>query len=127
MARIHCILRRPGKGRSQGMEPQVQEIRFDHWRLDRVLCQLTNPEGLVVPLSNAEFRLLWAFIEHPRRVLSRDRLMDIARGRGMEAFDRRIDLLISRLRQKQADDPREPRLIKTVRGEGYLLDAWVSW
>jgi two-component system OmpR family response regulator len=125
VARIHSILRRAGTG--PGKVAEAQDIQFDRWRLDRILRQLTSPEGLVIPLSNAEFRLLWAFIEHPRQVLSRDRLMDIARGRGMEAFDRSIDLLVSRLRQKLADDPREPRLIKTVRGEGYLLDTRVSW
>lgn len=124
VARIHSIMRRVRTERNS--VSKAQDIRFNHWRLDRILRQLTSPEGLVIPLSNAEFRLLWAFIEHPRQVLSRDRLMDIARGRGMEAFDRSIDLLVSRLRQKLADDPREPRLIKTVRGEGYLLDSQVT-
>lgn len=76
-----------------------------------------------MPLSNAEFRLLWAFLERPRRVLSREQLLDAARGRAIEAFDRSIDLLVSRLRQKLGDDSRNPNLIKTVRGEGYLLDV----
>jgi two-component system OmpR family response regulator len=76
-----------------------------------------------VPLSNAEFRLLWVFLERPRRVLSREQLLDAARGRSIEAFDRSIDLLVSRLRQKLGDDPKAPQLIKTVRGEGYLFDA----
>ncbi len=77
----------------------------------------------MVPLSNAEFRLLWTFIERPGKVLSRDFLLDAARGKAAEAFDRSIDLLVSRLRQKLGDDPRSPRLLKTVRGEGYLFDA----
>jgi len=127
VARIHSILRRTGSRQAGAGEYGAEDIRFDRWRLDRVLRQLSSADGTRIPLSNAEFRLLWAFIEHPRQVLSRDRLLDIARGRGMEAFDRSIDLLVSRLRQKLADDPREPRLIKTVRGEGYLLDAQVSW
>jgi DNA-binding response OmpR family regulator len=80
-------------------------------------------EGVLVPLSNAEFRLLWVFLERPRRVLNREQLLDAARGRTIEAFDRSIDLLVSRIRQKLGDDPRTPRLIKTVRGEGYLFDA----
>jgi DNA-binding response OmpR family regulator len=87
------------------------------------LRQLVADDGLVVPLSNAEFRLLWVFIERPRRVLSREQLLDAARGRSIEAFDRSIDLLVSRLRQKLGDDPKAPQLIKTVRGEGYLFDA----
>ncbi len=80
---------------------------------------------MIVPLSAAEFRLLWAFITRPCRVLSRDQLMDAARGQAIDAFDRSIDLLVSRLRQKLADDPKAPRLLKTVRGEGYLFDARV--
>lgn len=79
----------------------------------------------MVPLSNAEFRLLWAFIEHPRRVLNRDQLMDLARGRTVEAFDRGVDLLVSRLRQKLNDDPKNPALLKTI-GEGYFFDAKVT-
>ena len=79
-----------------------------------------------MPLSNAEFRLLWTFIERPRRVLNRDQLMDAARGQASTAYDRSIDLLVSRLRQKLDDDPRDPKLLKTIRGEGYLFDARIS-
>jgi two-component system OmpR family response regulator len=81
---------------------------------------------LVIPLSNAEFRLLTVLVEHPNRVLTREFLLDEARGRDMELFDRSIDILISRVRQKLKDDPRTPTLIKTVRGEGYLFDAKVT-
>lgn len=124
VARIHSVLRR---SRAAPREPAVaDEVAFEGWRLNRVTRQVTGPDRLVVPLSNAEFRLLWAFIEHPRRVLSRDHLMDAARGKAAEAFDRSIDLLVSRLRQKLGDDPKSPRLLKTVRGEGYLFDAKVS-
>ncbi|AZF31268.1 Transcriptional regulatory protein ompR [Pseudomonas sp. R4-35-07] len=119
VARIQTILRRVRDDRTE----QRANIRFDNWRLNSVLRQLVADNGLVVPLSNAEFRLLWVFIERPRRVLSREQLLDAARGRSIEAFDRSIDLLVSRLRQKLGDDPKAPRLIKTVRGEGYLFDA----
>ena len=119
VARIQTILRRVRDDRSE----QRANIRFDNWRLNSVLRQLVADDGLVVPLSNAEFRLLWVFIERPRRVLSREQLLDAARGRSIEAFDRSIDLLVSRLRQKLGDDPKAPQLIKTVRGEGYLFDA----
>ncbi|MFV3306663.1 response regulator [Pseudomonas sp. NY15181] len=128
VARIQTILRRVRGGNGPGGEDGVRgepraQVRFDQWRLDSVLRQLHAPDGLVVPLSNAEFRLLWVFLERPRRVLNRELLLDAARGRAIEAFDRSIDLLVSRLRQKLGDDPRSPRLIKTVRGEGYLFDV----
>ncbi len=138
VARIRTVLRRArpdGAGtptvngvaaKEEGANEKREEIHFAGWRLHRVLRQLVSPEGVVVPLSNAEFRLLWVFLERPRRVLSRDQLLDAARGRTMEAFDRSIDLLVSRLRQKLGEDPRDPRLIKTVRGEGYLFASPVG-
>ncbi|WP_426118891.1 response regulator [Pseudomonas sp. DSP3-2-2] len=119
VARIQTVLRRVRDDRND----QRSTVRFDAWRLNSVLRQLTAADGLVVPLSNAEFRLLRVFLERPRRVLSREQLLDAARGRSIEAFDRSIDLLVSRLRQKLGDDPKSPQLIKTVRGEGYLFDA----
>jgi len=122
VARIQTILRRVKGGRESPKE-QKNVISFNGWRLNCILRQLISPEELVIPLSNAEFRLLKVFIEHPCRVLSRDFLLDQARGRNMDLFDRSIDLLVSRLRQKLGDDSRTPGLIKTVRGEGYLFDA----
>lgn len=124
VARIQTILRRVRDDRAipRDDEPRAS-IRFAGWTLQCVLRQLQSPVGLLVPLSNAEFRLLWVFLERPRRVLSREQLLDEARGRSIEAFDRSIDLLVSRLRQKLGDDPRNPTLIKTVRGEGYLFDV----
>lgn len=133
VARIRTVLRRvapegvAAKGPTEAVgEGGGEEIGFSGWRLHRVLRQLVSPGGEVVPLSNAEFRLLWVFLERPKRVLSRDQLLDAARGRTMEAFDRSIDLLVSRLRQKLGEDPRDPRLIMTVRGEGYLFASTVS-
>src|SRR3989344_6337039 len=123
VARIQSILRRVRDDRDAPRTDERSSIRFDYWQLNGVLRQLQAPDGLVVPLSNAEFRLLWVFLERPRRVLNREQLLDAARGRSIEAFDRSIDLLVSRLRQKLGDDPKSPQLIKTVRGEGYLFDA----
>ncbi|TBU85596.1 response regulator, partial [Phytopseudomonas dryadis] len=120
VARIQSILRRVRDG---GEALLCDRVRFDGWQLDGALRQLRRPDGLLVPLSNAEYRLLWVFLQRPRRVLSREQLLDAARGRSVEAFDRSIDLLVSRLRQKLGDDPRAPTLLKTVRGEGYLFDA----
>ena len=125
VARLNSILRRT-RGEQATSRAGDNQIAFEGWRLDTVLRQLHAPDGLVVPLSNAEFRLLWTFLERPRRVLSREFLLDTARGRAIEVFDRSIDLLVSRLRQKLGDDPKEPQLIKTVRGEGYLFDAKVG-
>lgn len=142
VARIQSILRRAaipqavpmasdnasGSGNVAGSEAAFADaiVHFNQWQLNRVLHQLTSPSGVIVALSNAEFRLLSTFLAHPFRILSRDQLLDEARGRSIEAFDRSIDLLVSRLRQKLLDDPREPALIKTVRGQGYLFNARVT-
>lgn len=124
VARIQTILRRIRGGRESIKEQK--EAVFMGWHLNFVLRQLVSPEELVIPLSNAEFRLLTVFVEHPNRVLTREFLLDEARGRNMDIFDRSIDILVSRLRQKLNDDPRTPSLIKTFRGEGYLFDAKVT-
>ena len=81
---------------------------------------------MVLPLSSAEFRLLAVFVERPGRVLSRERLLELTRAPGLDVSDRSIDLAVSRLRAKLGDGGREPRLIRTVRGEGYLFDARVE-
>ena len=82
-----------------------------------------QPDGLVVALSNAEFRLLCTFLQAPQRVVSRDQLVERAHGRAMDAFERSIDLLVSRLRQKLARQEEATSLIKTVRGAGYLFNV----
>ncbi|MEQ6289063.1 response regulator transcription factor [Vogesella sp. GCM10023246] len=123
VARIHTILRR-SKRQQQPLE--VQEVRFAGWTLHHIKREITTPEQVLIPLSHAEYRLLCVFLERPQRVLSREQLLDAARGRAIEAFDRSIDLLVSRLRQKLGDDPKSPRLLKTVRGEGYLFDCKVE-
>lgn len=124
VARIHTVLRR-----SQGAKEAAPNVArsdvvcFDGWELHREERTLVSPTGLVVALSNAEFRLLNTFLQTPRRLFSRDQLMEQARGRAMDAFERSIDLLVSRLRQKLADDPDEPSMIKTVRGAGYMFNV----
>ncbi|NBW50143.1 MAG: DNA-binding response regulator [Betaproteobacteria bacterium] len=124
VARIHTVLRR-----SQGAKEAAPNVArsdvvcFDGWELHREERTLVSPTGLVVALSNAEFRLLNTFLQTPRRLFSRDQLMEQARGRAMDAFERSIDLLVSRLRQKLADDPDEPSMIKTVRGSGYMFNV----
>jgi len=126
VARISAVLRRCGAQRGatagQAGEPATR-VGFKGWVFDRLSRELRSPQHVVVALSSAEFRLLAAFIDHPRRVLSRDRLLDLSRSPGIDVTDRAIDLAVSRLRQKLADSPREPALIRTVRGEGYAFDA----
>ena len=127
VARIHAVCRRVLKGAQAGEPPREQrrELCFQGWRFDRMLRQLISPDEVVVALSSAEHRLLLAFVERPGRVLSREQLIELTRAPGVEVNDRSIDLTVSRLRQKLADSPREPRLIRTMRGEGYLFDAQV--
>lgn len=124
VARIQTILRRTRGNRENSKEQN--EAQFMGWRLNYVTRHLVSPKELVIPLSNAEFRLLTVFVEHPNRILTREFLLDSARGRDMDVFDRSIDILVSRVRQKLNDDSRTPTLIKTVRGEGYLFDAKVT-
>lgn len=124
VARIQTVLRRAQGGREAA--PSVARsdvVCFDGWELHREERTLVSPTGLTVALSNAEFRLLTTFLQTPRRLFSRDQLMEQARGRAMDAFERSIDLLVSRLRQKLADDPDEPSMIKTVRGAGYMFNV----
>ncbi len=125
VARIQAIVRRAAKARERGAEPGRIAV-FDGWRFDRVLRTLTSPDDVQMALSNAEYRLLAAFIERAGRVLTRDALLELTRAPGVEVNDRSIDLAVSRLRSKLGDSPKEPRLIRTVRGEGYLFDAKVT-
>lgn len=121
LARIRGVLRR-----TLGDAGYSEAVRFEGWTFDRGARHLVSPDGVVVNLSTGEFRLLEAFVEHPNRVLSRDRLMDILQGRDYGPFDRSIDVQVSRLRRRLKDDARDAELIKTVRGEGYLFRARVS-
>lgn len=101
-------------------------FRFAGWNLDAGKRELSGSDGMMIPMSTGEFDLLLAFLEHPQRVLSRDQLLDLARGRDAVPFDRSIDVQVSRLRKKIEDDPKDPQLIKTVRGGGYMLTAKVE-
>lgn len=124
IARIQAVLRRAAQhGLPENQTSANTIVRFDGWALHGMERHLVSPQGTVVPLSNAEFRLLCAFLRTPRCIFSRDQLMEEARGRAMDSFERSIDLLVSRLRHKLADDPREPTMIKTVRGVGYLFNS----
>lgn len=123
LARVRAVLRRRGE-RAVEAAPG-QGLEFLGWRLDLVRRELSSPRGLNVQLSSGEFNLLRALLERPRRVLSRDQLLDLARGPASDAFDRAVDVQISRLRKK-LDDGSGTDLIRTVRGEGYMFAADVA-
>ena len=123
LARIRSILRRVQD--SPGEAP-ARALRFAGWTLDIGMRHLLGADGVAVPLSTGEFRLLHALAESANRVMSRDRLMDVLSGREAGPFDRSVDVMISRLRRRLGDDAREPTLIKTIRNEGYVLAAPVE-
>jgi two-component system OmpR family response regulator len=125
-ARIRSVLRRTNALPPNMALSEAHSMVFDAWRLDLMARHLVTEDGTVVALSGAEFRLLKVFLEHPNRVLNRDQLLELTRGRDADPFDRSVDIQISRLRQKLGDDARTPRIIKTVRNEGYVLSATVS-
>ena len=122
LARVHSVLRR-----TRLMPPALvaeaprARLRFGDWVLDTVGRHLVDEKGTVVSLSGAEYRLLRVLLQYPQRVLSRDQLLQLTQGRDSDAFDRSIDLLVSRVRQRLRDEPREGRYIRTVRNEGYVL------
>jgi two-component system, OmpR family, response regulator len=123
LARVRAVLRRAGAPEAGAPTDQKRVLEFAGWRLDVTHRQLISSKDALVPLRAAEFELLLAFVERPQRVLSRDQLLDLARGRSASMFDRSIDVQISRLRRKIEVDPKEPVLIKTVRSGGYILAA----
>lgn len=126
LARIRSVLRRAiASTPSQRSVPQ-QLYLFAEWRIDILARQVVSPSGTKLAMTGAEFDLLVALCEHPNRVLTRDQLIDLTHGRTSGPFDRSVDVLISRLRQKMESDPKNPELIQTVRSEGYLFTPQVT-
>jgi two-component system OmpR family response regulator len=121
VARIRSVLRRSSKPPAEPEEDATYE--FEGWELDPLKRRLTDPEGAIIAISTAEFRLLAAFLDNPRKVLDRDRLLDMVQGREAHLFDRAVDNQVSRLRRKIEEDSRDPKLILTVRGGGYRFAA----
>lgn len=125
-ARIKAVLRRsPATNGVEAPEKDGSEIGFGNFALNPATRTLKRAEN-DIPLTAGEYDLLIAFVGHPRRVLNRDQLLDMARGRAAIPFDRSIDVQVGRLRRKIEDDPKNPNLIKTVRGGGYMFTAEVS-
>ena len=121
VARIRSVLRRAGRGPAPVADDLDYE--FEGWRLDPLKRRLVDSEGAVVAISSVEFRLLLTFLDHPRQVLDRDRLLDMVQGREAHLFDRAVDNQVSRLRRKIEADNKNPQLIQTVWGGGYLFAA----
>ena len=121
LARIKSVLRRTRSLPRNLRAEEARAIAFAGWRLDTVARHLISPDGVLTSLSGAEFRMLRIFLGHPNHVLSRDQLMVLSHGREAEPFDRSIDNQVSRLRHRLGEDPADPKIIKTVRGEGYVL------
>lgn len=127
LARIKAILRR-----TRMLPPNLviteagRIVAFGSWKLDTSARHLLDPDGVVVALSGAEYRLLRVFLDHPQRVLNRDQLLNLTQGRDAELFERSIDLLVSRVRQRLNDGARDQTYIKTVRSEGYVFSMPVE-
>lgn len=123
LARVRAVLRRTSNFQTQQEEQTAQNrlFTFSGWTLDTERRRLQAPDGVLVDLSGGEYELLHVFLTHPHVVLNRDQLLDMTRGRVAGPFDRTIDVQVGRLRRKIEPDPKNPELIKTVRGGGYVL------
>ena len=127
LARIKALIRRTtgdlGAQRTSRKLSHLPGIKFNQWLLDRNKRILISPEKVTIPLSSGEYELLLAFLENPKRVLTRDQLLDLTQGRESMPFDRSIDVQVGRLRKKIEEDPKNPTIIITIRGGGYQFDA----
>jgi len=130
LARIRSVLRRsatsPVTESGSDSSDDSERVQFAGWRFDMVRRELRNPDGSPVPLTTGEFNLLSALVKRPNRPLDRDQIMDLVKGQDWQPFDRSIDTQIGRLRKKLEADPKDPQLIKTVRGVGYVFTPKVA-
>ncbi len=126
LARIKTVLRRAQSMPKAAMTASDDTITFDRWTFNVAQRELIDDSGVTVPLSTGEFLMLEAFVARPNVVLSRDQLLDITRGRAPNVFDRSIDNQVSRLRKKIEEDPKNPKIIKTVWGGGYQFVSKVE-
>jgi len=126
LARIKVVLRRVHDLPPNSLIDNVEQLFFNGWSLNTQTQLLTSDNKMAVSLSSAEYRLLFVLLTHPNRPLSRDQLLEMTQGRESTPFDRSIDVLVGRLRKRLNDDGKQPNLIKTVRGQGYLLNSKVE-
>jgi len=125
LARIRNVLRRCDASLST-MGPGVGRYAFAGWTLDTASRSLYAANGEIVPLAGGEFELLFALVTNPNRVLTRDELIELTKGRGGQPFDRSIDVKISRLRQRLRDHSQDSRIIRAIYGKGYVLATQVA-
>jgi two-component system OmpR family response regulator len=126
LSRIRSVLRRTHAPSQEKKVVEISQLQFAGWTLDLTARHLVNPQGVIVSLSGAEFRLLKIFLDNPNQVLNRDHILNLTQGRDADPFDRSIDIQVSRLRQKLEEDARDPQIIKTVRNEGYVLATHIK-
>jgi two-component system OmpR family response regulator len=126
LARVGAVLRRTNTLPPRLRGPSAERYRFGEWIFNAAQREIVGPDGLALPLSSGEFKLLMAFLERPKVALSREQLLDLTKGRDAEVFDRSIDNQVSRLRRKIEQDPKNPRYIKTVWGGGYMFTSDVE-
>ena len=126
MARIKAVLRRVQTLPESESPPDQTVLYFERWSFNTAKRHLESQDGVVVPLSTGEFNLLMTFVRHPGHVLNRDQLIDLMHGRDSTPFDRSIDTQVSRLRKKIEVDPKNPEIIKTVWGGGYVFTPSVN-
>lgn len=126
LARVRAVLRRAGQGQPSAGQVPRPLMKFAGWQLDLTRRELRSPDQVMIPLSAGEFDLLLVFVEHPQRILTRELLLDLARGAGHDAFDRSIDVQVSRLRRKLEFDSKGVEMIRTVRNVGYLFTPGVT-
>ena len=126
IARIKAVLRRTQTLPEVPSATRPQIWSFDRWKFDQGARNLRSPDNVIVSLSTAEYNLLKTFVERPKMVLTRDQLLDLTKGRFAENIDRSIDTQVSRLRRKIEADPRDPKIIKTVWGGGYVFSSQVN-
>lgn len=126
LARVRAVTRRLNAASINTQRPMVAIYEFGGWQLNASRRTLLSPGGALTDLTSGEFDLLLVFLEHPQRVMNRDQLQDLARGRMSQSYDRSIDVQISRLRRKIEANPQDPVFIKTIRNEGYFFTAPVA-
>jgi len=126
LARVRALLRRTSQEAQKKPKEHYPSLKFGSWQLNLAKRELRSADMTFVPLSSGEFELLLAFLEHPNRLLTREQLIDYARGSTHEVFDRSIDVQISRIRRKIEANPRNPEMIRTVRNAGYIFTVPVE-
>ncbi len=127
VARVKAVLRRTRQGEESSAPETLRNARFENWTYSPDTYSLTSEDGKTLTISAAEARLLAVFLKAPKRILSREQLLELTSGEDSAAFDRAVDVRVSRLRRKLEANNEDPQLIKTIYGAGYLFNASVEW